>query len=190
MIRKAVKKWVDFMIRSGAPEEEREVYEYGLECTLNELVSDLILMAAAVLLHRVWQMILWIVVFNVLRVHVGGYHARTPAGCLIGSTLTGIVCVLAYPLLLHRRICIAFAMAACCLIIWRIAPVTHLNHPVTEARLRRVGKRARVLGGLLSLFAVAAAERLPQSAALVCMTCFVTCLLALIANSCTKKANS
>ena len=177
------------MIRSGAPEEDRDIYEYGLECTLNELISDLILLAAAVLLHRVWQMILWIVIFNIMRVHVGGYHAKTPAGCLFGSTMAGIICVMAYPLFTGVKWLIWGSMIACNLIIWMIAPVTHPNHPVPPARRERFKRRAKILGVVLGIAAVWLESRRPEVAALITVTSLTVCLLSFVAFSCTKKSN-
>lgn len=190
MIKKITKAWVDYMIRSGAPEENRDIYEYGLECTLNELASDVLLLVAAVFLHRVWQMLLWIAVFNIMRIHVGGYHAKTPAGCLFGSTMAGIVCVMVYPLLARPAWLMWGAMIACNIVIWMIAPVTHPNHPVSEKRLQVVGKRAKILGGVMMAAVVIFIKLHIEAAAVISTTCVAVCLLSLVAYSCTKKGNS
>lgn len=189
MIQKITRVWVDYMIRSGAHEEDRDIYEYGLECTLNELVSDIILLVAAIMLHRIWQMLLWIVVFNILRIHVGGYHAKTPTGCLVGSTLAGIVCVLAYPVFIGQIWMAGGTMIACNIVIWMIAPVTHPNHPISEERLSLVRKRAKVIGMVLVAVVVLLEHWLPEASAVICVTTLATCLLSLAAYSCTKISN-
>lgn len=127
-------RWVDYMILNGADEGKRAVYLYGMECFLNELVSNCLLLFCALLLHRIWEMLVWIVVFTSLRVNAGGIHASSHGACIGFSTLTGCICVLAYPVF-----CRSFFLTAACagisiVIVLLFAPVIHKNHPVSDQK--------------------------------------------------------
>lgn len=143
MIRKLADRWVTFMIKNGAPAEQREVYLYGLECTLNELAGDVILMVAAIVIGRVWEMLLWILVFNLLRLNTGGYHAATPFRCITLSTLLGITCTLVYPLAEGRYAVSGVLAGLCLVIIYLLAPVANEKRPLTEERKNKARKLAR-----------------------------------------------
>lgn len=80
-----IKKICDFLIANGAEEEKRDIYEYALNCLLNELGIDIILLAAAFFLDMFKEMSIWICVFNSLRMNIGGYHAKTQKHCVLFS---------------------------------------------------------------------------------------------------------
>lgn len=152
MIRRLVDHWVDFMIKNGADEGQRQVYAYGLECVMNEMASDVLLLICACFLERIWEMAVWIIVFNMLRINTGGYHAPTPFLCITGSTILGILCTVVYPALVGRRVLGVIICAACICIVIRIAPVLNARHPVLEHRKQTARRRAV----LLSILAAAA----------------------------------
>lgn len=179
MVHKISVRWAEYMVANGADENQKEVYAYGLECLLNEAISDILLMAAAVMLGRVWQMICWIVLFNIFRVHFGGFHAKTPWGCLIGSTLAGVLCVILYPVFYVRYIVLIAILCMDNGIVWRIAPVLHYKHPFSEERRVKVRKRARLLAGLLSLVLLILYHYEYEMTALLCATFTCSCVLSL-----------
>lgn len=134
MMKKFAHQWVNYMIDNGAREDQRAVYIYGMECFLNELVSNAVLLVCAGLLHRVWEMLIWISAFTILRVNAGGAHASSHFKCIVLSTLTGCISVIIYPVFLGRPLLTFGCTAAALLIVWLYAPVVHKNHPVSEKR--------------------------------------------------------
>lgn len=83
------------------------------------------------LMRRLMGMVtfLFLLVFRFIRMQTGGYHAKTPTGCLLGSTFTMIVS-LEFAKRLHpvsNFIC----LAAASILILRLAPANnaalHLN---------------------------------------------------------------
>ena len=179
LVHNLSERWADYMVANGAPKDSREIYVYGLECTLNELICDVILIAAAVCMKRVWEMACFIVVFNFLRMAVGGYHASSPFCCLFGSIAAGVVCVAVYPVLVGRRLAELFLSAVCVGIVWKTAPVVHTKHPVSEKRQKTVRKLARMMIIGTGLLILALGNSFPEPAAMICVTCVCTCALAL-----------
>ena len=150
MIKKMVDRWVDTMIKNGADEKKRQIYAYGLECTANEIASDILLLSCAVISGRVWEMVVWIIVFNLLRVNVGGFHASTPMRCIVGSTLLGIACTNLYPYLIGRKVLENVLSVLCICIVIIISPVLNMRHPVMEHRRQIARKRAIFLTILIA----------------------------------------
>lgn len=179
LIHDLSEKWADYMVAQGAPQQNRDVFAYGLECTLNELICDVILLAAAVGMEQIWEMVCFIVSFNIQRTFVGGYHAKTPAGCLIGSVAAGLACVWIYPLLTGRRILELVLSLVCLAIVWKTAPVIHPNHPVSEERQRTFRVLARIVMIGMGALTVGLGRIFPELAALLCTTGVCACVLAL-----------
>lgn len=180
MVEKLVDKWVGYMIENGAKKNQKEVYAYGLICTIYELISDGILLLLAAFLHRTAEMLGWIILFNILRIHIGGYHAETPGRCLLGSTLTGIACVLVYPIYMGKPWLLYISMIIIWGITWTIAPVTHPRHSVSRSNLSKTKKRARILVLLLTGIILLTRQRYEPIAAFLTTTLLVSCLLSLI----------
>ena len=72
----------DKLIRSGLPADKKEVYVYGLECSLNLIISDSILLTYAFYMGQIPELLLWLICFSLLRTHVGGYHAPSHFLCI------------------------------------------------------------------------------------------------------------
>lgn len=182
MIKKIVDSFVEFMIQNGAEAENRAVYAYGLECTLNELVSDLILMGIALFMGRAWEMLLWIVVFNLLRLNIGGYHASTPLRCIVLSTLMGVLCTLIYPMVMGRFVLAIFLIGICLLAVFQLAPITNQRHPLSKRRRKRAKKLARYLSCAVSALTVLLLFfSMEKLAAMLVVTFCSVCMLELVA---------
>lgn len=150
MISSIVTSWVNYMIKNGAPESERDIYAYGLTCTLNELFGDVISLILALMLNRVWEMLVWIIVFDLIRLNAGGYHASTPFRCLTCGTIISAVCVIIYPVFNGRLLLNVFCIIVSFLIVLIIAPVTNKNRPVSAAKIKRARKWALIWSVALS----------------------------------------
>ena len=114
-----------------------EVTSYGIECLANELISDLILIAAGILLHQLVSVMVWLVTFTMVRIQIGGFHASTHARCIFIGSIIGILCIFLNSFwveysLFYSLLVFLFSLYTA----GRYAPVVHPNHPVS-APLRR-----------------------------------------------------
>lgn len=187
MIKKLSVSWAEFMVAHGAPEKQKAVYVYGLECILNELISDIFLLLLALFLGRVWEMAVWIVVFNMFRLNVGGYHASTSERCVLLSTALGVVCVFAYPLI-KTGVLILVTMAICDIIIFLIAPVVNAKkRSVTEQRKRSAWVTSRVFAVLATILCIIFIRvSMENIAAMIAISVASVCFLALMAKTLQK----
>lgn len=140
MIIKIANTWADWLVQNGANSDERDIYVYGAECMLNEVFSDLLLILTALLFHKTIEMILWMLFFTPLRIHLGGMHASSHLKCMISSFLLSYLCILTYPLVMDSPIILGIILGFSFIIVYKIAPVVHPNHPVSENRSVKMRK--------------------------------------------------
>lgn len=133
-------RWI---AKNGGNEDSEEVYAYGIECTLNTLVTFGIILAVAAAINRIGITLIWFVFFLPLRHTSGGLHASSHIGCLIISLSVGIGCMLINPYLAGQTWFILAALVVSILIIFTCAPVIHPNHPVPEHRIKKIRNASR-----------------------------------------------
>ena len=123
-----------WFIEQGLPEEQKEIYSYGLEGLANELLADILLFLSALLLHKIPEMFIWCFSFTILRVNLGGLHASSHSRCIIYSTAIGILSVQICPYFEKNLPIMVVFSTLVCLIATFIAPVVHPNHPLSPKR--------------------------------------------------------
>ena len=112
--------------------------QYGLMRRLMGMVTFLLLLPVGAFFDGWGSTFLFLLVFRFIRMQTGGYHAKTPAGCLLGSTFTMIVS-LEFAKRLHpvsNLIC----LAAASILILRLAPANNAALHLSEDELVAVRK--------------------------------------------------
>lgn len=64
--------FASWLIKNGADEENRDVYIYGIECFVNEFISNALLLSIGYISDRLTAMILWLCFFTIIRTQLGG----------------------------------------------------------------------------------------------------------------------
>lgn len=70
---------------------EKEIYEYGFEITIANLINGLIILCVGSGLHLFIEAILFYLVFVSLRFFSGGYHANSYIRCFLSFSLTSVL---------------------------------------------------------------------------------------------------
>ena len=111
--------------------------QYGLMRRLMGMVTFLLLLPVGAFFDGWGSTFLFLLVFRFIRMQTGGYHAKTPAGCLLGSTFTMIVslefakrlhpvsnliCLAAASILILR---LAIVMLSACLLLFFREPIAY-----------------------------------------------------------------
>lgn len=123
-----------WLVYQGLPEEQKEIYSYGLECLANELLADILLFLSALFLHKIPEMFIWCISFTILRVNLGGLHASSHGRCIFYSTVIGILSVQIYPYFIGSLPVMIIIAVLICVLTFLIAPVIHPNHPINAQR--------------------------------------------------------
>lgn len=116
--------------------------QYGLMRRLMGMVTFLLLLPVGAFFDGWGSTFLFLLVFRLIRMRTGGYHAKTPTGCLLGSTFTMIVS-LEFAKRLHpvsNLICLTVASV----LILRLAPANNAALHLSEDELVAVCKEVKL----------------------------------------------
>lgn len=129
--------------------EDRELYAYGFWQGTILIVNFITVFIIGWLCNMLWQSLIFMLAYGVLRPVAGGYHARTQRNCYIFS----ILLLLAVLALLHwfpwdaiRGIFIAL-VATC--IVFLLAPIEDENKPLDKIEQLVYKRRSRCISLLL-----------------------------------------
>lgn len=84
VLRKLSNKIVCYLVdKKKIDESESELYRYGLELLISNVTALIIIVFVGIVLNVLYETILFLVLFYVLRKFGGGYHAKTMLRCMI-----------------------------------------------------------------------------------------------------------
>lgn len=137
MIIALAAKGANILCRDTEDPNLYELYHYGLECILNEFITDCLILAIGFACHLPLQMIVWALVFTICRINMGGWHAPSHAICISCSIIAGLVPVLIYNargVSNNRAVCI---LALSGYLVWTLLklPLKTSRHIVSSKRL-------------------------------------------------------
>lgn len=120
------------VLNKNIPEEEREVYCYGIRQMFDSIINILTVIAIGVLFGMVWQSILFSVTYIPLRRCAGGYHAPNPHICYgLSVALIIVSLVLIKAIDISGRTLLAILTISLFLIVIK-APVESRNKPLSD----------------------------------------------------------
>lgn len=154
MIKIFSEKIVNLLMIEAEIKTNKEVYVYGLECFISELIGDLFLFIIAALLGKLDEMLVWIISFLAIRTQLGGYHCNNHFHCLLFSTLLGISGVFLNIVWLRFPISAFLLTSLCFFFIVKYAPIIHKNHPLSKSQKNHSKKHGIINFCIVSLFAI------------------------------------
>lgn len=100
MLTKLSQIIVDFFVKEDVvSEEQREIYQYGIELSVSTLMGLFIVLAIGVLSRRFTESVIFYIVFCLTRAFCGGFHAHSHLLCKLTFTCV-IILVLVMNLVL------------------------------------------------------------------------------------------
>lgn len=88
---------LEFITDQAVISHEKDVqdfYRYGIEISISSLLNIIIVVAVGLLIHCVWESIIFLALFIIIRSFTGGYHADTYFRCNLLMCVTFILTVL------------------------------------------------------------------------------------------------
>lgn len=113
-------------------EEDKDLYVYGFQQGFILLINTITVILIGFVFNMVWQSIVFLVTYSVLRAYAGGYHASTQLRCYLFST--GMIILVLYTLSQIPRngfICFGITTVSS-IIIFMLAPVEDQNKPLSK----------------------------------------------------------
>lgn len=130
---------VDFFIKEDiVSEEQRDVYQYGVELSISTLIGLFIVLAIGVLSRRFTESVIFYIVFCLTRAFCGGFHAHSHLLCKV-TFICILILVLIMDLVLDNiEIYYWFVLYLYSLIIvCAFAPVENPNKELTSYDKKR-----------------------------------------------------
>lgn len=154
MIKKIAQQISNYCDAHGVATEKKEIIAYGLECLLMEIIGDIILFSAAYFLGIFLHSLLWTVGLVSVRYFAGGYHAGSPAKCLMISTANGLL----FPMIIkfapiNKIVILLMIVMSIGLLFWA-APVESTQIKSTESRRNERKNKTRIMVTVASIVAI------------------------------------
>ena len=147
----------DWLVQGGSvPEEDREIYEFGMDKLLTSLTNFVLTVIAGALIGIPLHTGVFYIAYYFLRVYAGGYHAETPGRCFflsIGVVIPILAAIRFYPVW-HTDLAFYVLLGISLAVLLKIAPVENKNKILDE--IEKVVYRGRMLRnlGIMSITAV------------------------------------
>lgn len=92
LIESISKRLTNFFVRNGLIKEyDSEIYSYGFEMFVSEIISWLIIIPIAIISGEFLESMAFVFSFIIFRTFGGGYHANTHYGCIISFTFIYLI---------------------------------------------------------------------------------------------------
>lgn len=148
LIESISKRLTDFFVKNGLIKEyDSEIYSYGFEMFVSEIISWLIIVPIAIISGEFLESMAFVFSFIIFRTFGGGYHANTHYGCILSFTFIYLI-----GLIVGKTIStdISFYLIGACLtaagiLLWLFAPIDHKNKPFDEDDFKRLRKKTRLI---------------------------------------------
>lgn len=158
MIAKIIDKCVYFMVRQGVvqdTDEQKAIYSYGLELQLYFIIHAVLLILMGCFFGSGFEVSLLLLLFGMLQVNAGGYHAKTHMRCFVTMMVGVLLFLWLLPIfqgMFFLQLCSVVLGVA---IIFLLAPVAHKNHPLSPMLSVRLGQRAKIIAvGFMLLWCI------------------------------------
>lgn len=138
MLSQSCNKVVNYLIRQNLLQEDlRSWYEYALQTRIATFTSVLCMIFLGSLFVSPFQVICFLLGILPLRKRLGGYHAKTPAKCLILSLSVMLLCLVVVKSFIHFycSIFIWIAVAGCSPVLFHSVPYGVPNLHLTQDEL-------------------------------------------------------
>lgn len=138
---------------------QKEVYVYGATLILTTLLGIVSILLLSAIFFSIWDGILFLTVFSVVRTSAGGYHCKTYLKCFLLSNaiFLGIMAVsllFSYLPTDTMRALSGILLLVTWLYIFFNAPVVPINHTLSKKKVLQNRLRARCFSAIVSLFGI------------------------------------
>lgn len=154
MIKKLSKNLSELWAAGGIiPEEDAEVYDYGLQLVLSTALNVSIIILISIIMQAPLSWLLFLLAFVPLRITAGGYHASSHFFCTVTFTTSFFLFLLLQETVSFITTSTFFLICAFLSlgVIIAMSPVQASNKPLTKKESSRNRKKSIVLSFLFTI---------------------------------------
>lgn len=175
-------KITDSLIDNGVINlEDKDIYVYGFKQGILMLLNVAVIMIIGSVLGMVWQSIIFILVYVLMRTYAGGYHATTQLRCFLISIIIVTSTFLGMKYITWTSFICWLLIIVSIITIRLLSPVEDVNKPLTKTENTNYQNKAVViLNGVVGIAFVV--WFMGQSKVLACIssTLFVVSMMLLV----------
>lgn len=134
--------------------EDYEIYYYGIKQFMISILNVCLTLILGYMMGAVYQSIIYVISFMLIRRYAGGYHASTPVRCYVLTTavLLGSLSAIKYGKLNIGIVCVVFLISY--MIILILSPIGTQNKPLDEVEKIVYRKRTIIMLNIDALAAI------------------------------------
>lgn len=145
MFQALSKKIVSSGIRSESIDaEKQDEYIYGMNMFFDVCINIISMLVIGMLMGRVWESIVFCIVYKVIRKYTGGFHFESAKCCYISSCIMYIIAVVGIIFVPFRKYEISVMVVISSIILWFLSPIEAANKPLDNYEKHVYKKRARI----------------------------------------------
>lgn len=140
---------VQIMLKHGIINaEDAEVYQFGLNQLIFISINLITTVIIGILFSMLFESIIFLVSYMIVRVYAGGYHAKTQFRCYIISSAFIILALLGVKYIIWDGMASIVAIALAAGLIFKLSPVETKNKPLDEIEkvVYKTKSRQRIVG--------------------------------------------
>lgn len=183
MLKKSAEQMVFFFVKKGVIDEEvKDVYIYGSELLISEMICTLLVMGIGLYAGKFIETLLYLASYIPIRIYAGGYHATSHRNCTVIFNLCYIVIFFVVDKMLSLKLdhILYILSIGSGLIVIILAPIEDLRKPLDEREKYIYGEKAKKRVLLLLLFAIIIAWLIPQWKEKICYGISAVCEIAVL----------
>lgn len=151
MLQRFSEQFTAFLLTKGIIQDEyHEIYSYGFVALFSTLINIIIMLTIGIAVGIFFETVLFMLMFGILRVYCGGYHAKTHVSCIfIFIAIYGFSMAVAEFLPENFRGAFSILTGIICfVIIFFLAPIEHENKPLIGDEYSKYRLMSRVIAGM------------------------------------------
>lgn len=139
-----VSKVIDnFVLNKIIKEEDSKIYEFGLKQGIAIMINLITIIVIGLISSELLNLLVFSVVYLVMRSYAGGYHAETELGCYVFSTMMIVIIAIISRILLLNNVMIVIMLVISDSILITLAPVENYRKKLSEKEIEVYRKRLR-----------------------------------------------
>lgn len=137
MISHISEQMLQYLLKSRVindSDEEKEYYRYGIEITISSLLNIILIIVIGIIFRNVFESIIFLSFFMLIRQFTGGYHADTYFKCNLSFCISFISVLIMYHST-YEKITISlsgYISILCVAIILFLCPIENVNKPIPK----------------------------------------------------------
>lgn len=137
MISHISEQMLQYLLKSRVindSDEEKEYYRYGIEITISSLLNIILIIVIGIIFRNVFESIIFLSFFMLIRQFTGGYHADTYFKCNLSVCISFISVLIMYHST-YEKITISLSVyisILCVAIILFLCPIENVNKPIPK----------------------------------------------------------